>query len=250
MRSKIAERERRRELKQRESLRRQVVQMVIDEMAQQERPREIAIQLEQQKKSLAAIGAAHADDRYALQRSSLYRRFYEPTREEREQREENWHRRRSEHRLQRDARLAQIQVCVCALSRGSAPLLYPRVAFSHAFTLVLSPSLSHTTHIHSHRGPIATAPSVHRPSRKHARTRSPRRAKGGSWKRRGDMGSGSRKSPRRLAPPRCGACPPHDLWASRPRPCTAASEAAPSFRVFPAYCTLTYPGVDVPPPAT
>ena len=144
VRSKIAERERRRELKQRESLRRQVVQMVIDEMAQQERPREIAIQLEQQKKSLAAIGAAHADDRYALQRSSLYRRFYEPTREEREQREENWHRRRSEHRLQRDARLAQIQVCVCALSRGSAPLLYPRVAFSHAFTLVLSPSLSHT----------------------------------------------------------------------------------------------------------
>ena len=144
VRSKIAERERRRELKQRESLRRQVVQMVIDEMAQQERPREIAIQLEQQKKSLAAIGAAHADDRYALQRSSLYRRFYEPTREEREQREDNWHRRRSEHRLQRDARLAQIQVCVCALSRGSAPLLYPRVAFSHAFTVVLSPSLSHT----------------------------------------------------------------------------------------------------------
>ena len=144
MRSKIAERERRRELKQRESLRRQVVQMVIDEMAQQERPREIAIQLEQQKKSLAAIGAAHADDRYALQRSSLYRRFYEPTREELEQREDNWHRRRSEHRLQRDARLAQIQVCVCALSRGSAPLLYPRVAFSHAFTVVLSPSLSHT----------------------------------------------------------------------------------------------------------
>ena len=144
VRSKIAERERRRELKQRESLRRQVVQMVIDEMAQQERPREIAIQLEQQKKSLAAIGAAHADDRYALQRSSLYRRFYEPTREELEQREDNWHRRRSEHRLQRDARLAQIQVCVCALSRGSAPLLYPRVAFSHAFTLVLSPSLSHT----------------------------------------------------------------------------------------------------------
>ena len=144
VRSKIAERERRRELKQRESLRRQVVQMVIDEMAQQERPREIAIQLEQQKKSLAAIGAAHADDRYALQRSSLYRRFYEPTREELEQREDNWHRRRSEHRLQRDARLAQIQVCVCALSRGSAPLLYPRVAFSHAFTVVLSPSLSHT----------------------------------------------------------------------------------------------------------
>ena len=120
VRSKIAERERRRELKQRESLRRQVVQMVIDEMAQQERPREIAIQLEQQKKSLAAIGAAHADDRYALQRSSLYRRFYEPTREEREQREENWHRRRSEHRLQRDARRVEVDAAV--LREGAEPV--------------------------------------------------------------------------------------------------------------------------------
>jgi hypothetical protein len=144
VRSKIAERERRRELKQRESLRRQVVQMVIDEMAQQERPREIAIQLEQQKKSLAAIGAAHADDRYALQRSSLYRRFYEPTREEREQREENWHRRRSEHRLQRDARLAQIQVCVCALAGLGAAPLPPRRFLSCVHSSPQPFSLSHT----------------------------------------------------------------------------------------------------------
>jgi len=146
VRSKIAERERRRELKQRESLRRQVVQMVIDEMAQQERPREIAIQLEQQKKSLAAIGAAHADDRYALQRSSLYRRFYEPTREEREQREENWHRRRSEHRLQRDARLAQIQVCVCALAGLGAAPLPPRRFLSCVHSSPQPFSLTHHTH--------------------------------------------------------------------------------------------------------
>lgn len=111
VRQKMAERQRRRELKARETLRRQVIEMAIEEARQMERPRDVTIQLEQQKKTLAAMGAAHADERHALLRGSLYRRFYEPTTEEREQREENWHRRRSEHRLQRDARLAQIQVC-------------------------------------------------------------------------------------------------------------------------------------------
>lgn len=109
VRIKMAERQRRQDLKQRETLRQQVVLMAIEEARQLDRPREVAMQLEQRKKSLAAIGAAHADERHMMLRGSLYRRFYEPTPEEREQREENWHRRRSEHRLQRDARLAQLQ---------------------------------------------------------------------------------------------------------------------------------------------
>ena len=110
VRVKMAERQRRRDATAREALRKQVVQMALQEARELEQPREVAAVLEQQKRYLAAVGAQHADDRHAHMRSRLYQRFYEPTSFEVAEREENWQRRRAEHRLQRDARLSQIHV--------------------------------------------------------------------------------------------------------------------------------------------
>ena len=127
VRVKMAERQRRRDAKAREALRKQVVQMALEEARELEQPREVAAVLEQQKRYLAAVGAQHADDRHAHMRSRLYQRFYEPTPFEVAEREENWQRRRAEHRLQRDARLSQIHVRAampCAI-RSYAPYSLP-----------------------------------------------------------------------------------------------------------------------------
>ena len=109
VRLKMVERQRKKDSQAREALRKQVVQLALEEARQLEKPRELAAALEQQKRHLASIGSMHADERHGEMRRQLYRRFYEPTPFEVEEREENWQRRRLEHRLQRGARLAQIQ---------------------------------------------------------------------------------------------------------------------------------------------
>ena len=108
VRTKMLERQARRERKVREELRERVLMLALEEAQQAERPAELAKMLDEQRRFLAAKNVEHADERYYAVRADPYRRFYEPTPEEVEYREAEFRRRRELHTLQRDARLAML----------------------------------------------------------------------------------------------------------------------------------------------
>lgn len=110
VRDKMAQKQQRRQAKDKEELRQRVLQLALHEAQRSGQTQETAAMLEEQKRFTASISVQRADERYALVRSDLSRRFYEPTPAEQEQREEDFQRRRVEHRLQREARVAQIEV--------------------------------------------------------------------------------------------------------------------------------------------
>ena len=79
VRTKMLERQARRERKVREELRERVLMLALEEAQQAERPAELAKMLDEQRRFLAAKNVEHADERYYAVRADPYRRFYEPT---------------------------------------------------------------------------------------------------------------------------------------------------------------------------
>ena len=122
VRAKMAERQQRQQKHVRELLRRQVVQLALEEEQRNARnPRVIAQEMEQRKRLDASLEVAKSDDVYQHLRTDLSRRFIEPCTAawsddrihrdllEKDAREADFQQRRIEHRLQHRALRAQIQ---------------------------------------------------------------------------------------------------------------------------------------------
>ena len=86
----------------------QELQAALQEEKQQIAPIEVIALFEQQKRLRALYRLQHADDRHALVRSDISRRFYEPTLQEKDAREAEFQQRRIEFAMQRDYRRRQL----------------------------------------------------------------------------------------------------------------------------------------------
>ena len=99
---KMAERQRRREAAARERL------------SSQAKPIALAAAIEEAKRRDAALAVQRVEEAYTQQRSQLLNRWYEPSLEERAEREYLFEQRRYEFGLQRDARRAMQQMTIDA----------------------------------------------------------------------------------------------------------------------------------------
>ena len=109
LQNKIQEQQRRRQDRSIEKLRQQVIKEVFMEARHQHQPIEIVAFLEKKKRLKAFDSVQRAQDKYEALRSDPRRRNYDATPQLREHREAEFQRRRSEDRLQREARREQIQ---------------------------------------------------------------------------------------------------------------------------------------------
>ena len=110
VRQQVQQRQRRQEERKRELMRHQVVQAALEEARKAVQPLETVVMLEQQKRLRAFDQVQKVDDKYAAARADLTRRFYEPTLQEREERDARWHHRRVQHQVQRETLRSHIQV--------------------------------------------------------------------------------------------------------------------------------------------
>ena len=111
---KMAERQRRRDAAARERLRLQVLDLALEDFSSQAKPIALAAAIEEAKRRDAALAVQRVEEAYTQQRSQLLNRWYEPSLEERAEREYLFEQRRYEFGLQRDARRAMQQMTIDA----------------------------------------------------------------------------------------------------------------------------------------
>ena len=98
----------------RERLRLQVLDLALEDFSSQAKPIALAAAIEEAKRRDAALAVQRVEEAYTQQRSQLLNRWYEPSLEERAEREYLFEQRRYEFGLQRDARRAMQQMTIDA----------------------------------------------------------------------------------------------------------------------------------------